>query len=136
MTRRFCGDASGSAALEFALVAPLFLAFVFGGLALGTAVWQRNILQNVALDTARCVSLRASPCMKAAEGCAAGAGQCYAVQRARKRGLRALRESQVTVDAAAVVDNASFTTVALSYPLILAGYSIALTASASFPNED
>ena len=41
MRRRFAHAADGTTSLEFALVAPLFTAFLFGGLVLGVAAWGR-----------------------------------------------------------------------------------------------
>lgn len=40
--RKFLGDRRGSPALEFALVAPLFFAGVFGAMELGRGLYERN----------------------------------------------------------------------------------------------
>lgn len=133
MIRAFLKDWRGAAAIEFALVVPVFLAFVFGGAVMGLAVWQRNILQNVAVDAARCVALGATACTTVAAGCGGAAGACFAVQRAKDRGLPRLLTSQVSVDPTNM-NGTTFTTVVVRYPFNVAGYGMTLVASASFPN--
>ncbi|HTV45630.1 MAG TPA: TadE/TadG family type IV pilus assembly protein [Stellaceae bacterium] len=47
----------GATAVEFALVAPLFLALVFGTLEFGRLLWTEQALQETAIAGARCVAI-------------------------------------------------------------------------------
>ena len=51
--RRALGDARGNAAIEFALVAPVFLLFVMGIVSYGGYFWLAHNLQELANDAAR-----------------------------------------------------------------------------------
>jgi Flp pilus assembly protein TadG len=50
-------DCRAVAALEFAIVAPMFFVILLGGLELGLLEWTKNALQLTAAVTARCVAL-------------------------------------------------------------------------------
>jgi Flp pilus assembly protein TadG len=47
----------GATAIEFALVAPMFLALVFGTLEFGRLLWTEQALQETAIAGARCVAI-------------------------------------------------------------------------------
>ena len=57
MTRRTLvslkGDSGGAAVVEFAILAPLFFALLFGVLQLGIVMWAYNSMRGIAADTAR-----------------------------------------------------------------------------------
>ncbi|GGB50718.1 TadE/TadG family type IV pilus assembly protein [Blastomonas aquatica] len=55
--RRLMRSSSGAAILEFALLAPLFIAMLFGLIEFGRAYWTRQTLTEVAFHTARCMAL-------------------------------------------------------------------------------
>lgn len=48
---------TGAAILEFALLAPLFIAMLFGLIEFGRAYWTRQTLKEVAFHTARCIAI-------------------------------------------------------------------------------
>jgi Flp pilus assembly protein TadG len=48
---------SGSAAIEFALAAPLFLMLLFGTVEFGRLLWVKQALQEAAVAGARCMAL-------------------------------------------------------------------------------
>jgi len=50
---RIASDRSGAALVEFALVAPLIIAAIFGVLQVGMAMQSYNAIRNVTADTAR-----------------------------------------------------------------------------------
>ncbi len=50
------------AALEFALVAPVFFLVLLGGIELGLLWWTKNTLQMIAAVTARCVAVNSTSC--------------------------------------------------------------------------
>jgi hypothetical protein len=61
----------GAAALEFALVAPLFLALSFGTIELAHWAWGAAALRDVAARAARCIAVSPSRCGSAAATIAA-----------------------------------------------------------------
>lgn len=61
---RACG---GATAVEFALVLPMFLMLVFGGIEFGRLLWTKEALQEAAIAGARCMAIaqgttQDSPC--------------------------------------------------------------------------
>lgn len=133
--RPFLKSREGGAALEFALLAPICLSLLFGAIAMGVAAWDKNIIQGVAYETARCVALSATPCSTVPSGCDSTVpGICFATTRAADRGLSSVRPSDVALDPGATINGMNFTTVAITYQFRLAGYSIALTGYSAFPN--
>jgi Flp pilus assembly pilin Flp len=61
LSRRLVRDRDGATALEFALVAPLILAFTFGIIELGHLFWTIGALNMAVEDAARCVSVSNVP---------------------------------------------------------------------------
>ena len=55
-------DSIGASAVEFALVAPVFLAFIFLLIEGGRLEWTQQALQEVAASSARCMALGTAPC--------------------------------------------------------------------------
>ncbi len=47
----------GTTAVEFALVLPMFLMLVFGGIEFGRLLWMKEALQETAIAGARCVAI-------------------------------------------------------------------------------
>ncbi|MCC2975072.1 pilus assembly protein [Sphingomonas sp. PL-96] len=76
MIRAFLRSRRGASAVEFALVAPVLLAFILLLIEGGRMLWTQQALQEVASATARCLAL-------GAEGCETPAA---AAQFARARG--------------------------------------------------
>ncbi len=63
---RTLGRAQGGAtAVEFALVAPMFLALLFGTFEFGRALWAQQALQEIATSGVRCMALPQSACASA-----------------------------------------------------------------------
>jgi Flp pilus assembly protein TadG len=58
-------DARGTTAIEFALVAPVFLMLVFGAIEYSRLLWTMHALQQVAFDGARCMAIPQSACASA-----------------------------------------------------------------------
>lgn len=59
------GDRRANTAVEFALTAPAFFAFVFGIIYMGYALWMQNALDYSAAAAARCASLNGHACAAA-----------------------------------------------------------------------
>lgn len=79
--RRLFGDIRGVTAVEFALVAPTFLMFMFLIIDGARMTWTYQTLQEVATSSARCAALGATGCTSAA------LVQSYAVNRAAASGI-------------------------------------------------
>jgi Flp pilus assembly protein TadG len=61
------GECGGMAAIEFALVAPMFVMLVFGTIEFGRLLWTKQALQQTAIAGARCMAIaqgaiQSSPC--------------------------------------------------------------------------
>jgi len=132
--RRLIRRRDGAAAVEFAVVFPLFVLVIFGGLSFGMAMLNLNALQSVATQGARCIAISGSACTTAIAGCTDTPQQCYIEKLAVNQGLARITSSQITIIPAYLVGAAPFTRVQISYPMSLAGYSFSLSATAQFPN--
>lgn len=131
----FLRDQRGATAVEFAIIAPVFILIILGTIMAGLSLWYGNLLQDVVTEAARCIAVRSDPCTVKPDGCATNAGTCYVIDLASKRGLDGLTASNMTIDPAAVVGAGSFTKVTLSYPFEILNLPITLHAEAVFPNE-
>lgn len=70
----------GATIVEFALLAPVFLAMMLGLIEIARLIWTRQTLEEVAFETARCMSVGTT--------CAtADARRGFAVERAHAMGL-------------------------------------------------
>lgn len=106
--RRLLSDRRGVTAVEFALVAPAFMMFMFLIIDGARAVWTYQTLQAVATDSARCAALGVTGCKTSSEV------QTYAVNRANGYGV-GLTSSAVTLTSAATCSSvAGMTKVAIS----------------------
>lgn len=81
LSRLLARDRDGATALEFALVAPLILAFTFGIIELGHLMWTIGALNMAVEDAARCVSVSNVPTPAAALCDTQAHMQTYAVSR-------------------------------------------------------
>lgn len=132
--RRLTGRRDGAAAVEFAIVFPLFVAIIFAGLAFGVAILNLNALQAVATEASRCLAISGSDCTTPVAGCSGTTSQCYIEQLALSRGLSSVTAAEIDINPSYAVGSTVFTRVQVTYPASLAGYSFSLTASAQFPN--
>lgn len=81
MSRPFVTDRTAATAIEFALLAPVFLLMLFGIIEIGRLLWVKQALTETAYSTARCAAL-ASPCKTQ------GDVQAFATAHGLRRGLR------------------------------------------------
>lgn len=134
MTRRrsLTRDASGVSAVEFALVAPVLLAFIILLIEGGRMEWTRQALQEVTVNSARCMALGTSSCETAT------AVQGYAAALARARGI-SLAGATVTAlgnQTCHTVGGMNKVSISLPYRVasgLLPNGPTALQASACFP---
>ena len=87
--RRLASNIVGAVAIEFALVAPVFLMFLFLMLDGARMIFTRQSLNEVATATARCAALRATGCTSAANA------QNWAASRALTRARLTLSDAKV-----------------------------------------
>jgi len=111
MTRamiRLLRDRKGVTATEFALVAPVFMMFLFLVIDGARVVWTYQSLQEVATNSARCAALGVTGCKTASEV------QAYAVARAATQQIK-ITTSAVTLTSAATCSSVTgMTKVAIS----------------------
>lgn len=106
--RRLLADRRGVTAVEFALVAPVFLMFMFLIIDGARMTWTYQTLQEVATNSARCAALKLTACTDSA------AVKTYAVSRAAASGVR-LGAGDVTLTAGTSCQSvAGMTKVAIS----------------------
>lgn len=133
----FLRDPSGTAAVEFALVAGPFILFVVGVIEVGRLVWAGHALDEVAISAARCIGIHAPGCAQDNVVVPAMA-TAFVQQTAQSWGL-VLRPEDVSlaINAGCAVET-GFLRVALSYSFYsvvpgLAGTE--LVAEACFPAQ-
>jgi Flp pilus assembly protein TadG len=131
--KRLFADRRGVTAVEFALVAPVFLMFMFLIIDGARAMWTYQTLQQVATATARCAGLGVTTCDSSAEV------KSMAVNRAIAFGVP-LAASAVTLTTGATCQSmAGMTrvTITTSYQgattKLLPSAISALTAESCFP---
>ena len=88
MIARLGSDRRGATIVEFAIVAPVLILFIFGVMEGARALWIAQSLQETVSNSARCLVIGRSPCENIANT------KTYAIARAAK--------SSLTVPAASV----------------------------------
>jgi len=132
---RLAREQAGAAATEFALVAPVFLMFLFLILDGGRMLFAKQSLNEVATASARCFAIKATGCTDASST------QSWAVSRALARDNLALTSSNVTVSTTTcnTIANMAQVTVSMAWKkgaMTLLPQSVApstLTSTACFP---
>ena len=135
--RSFRLDQAGAGVVEFALLAPTFLMFLFLLLDGGRMMFAKQSLNELAAATARCMATRQASCASTAST------QSWAVARGLARSNLQLTANDVVLNTNATcggVTNMIHTTVSMTWKkgaMNLLPQSIApssLTATACFPN--
>lgn len=126
----------GAAAVEFSLIAPIFLVLAIGSLDAGIAFWKWNAIQGIAKTTARCVAIGSNACSAVTAGCSSSdAGICFALTQASTSGVSELAASNITVQRSVSVAGTLFTKVAISLDTTMLAIPITLSIEASYPNN-
>jgi Flp pilus assembly protein TadG len=134
---------NGATVIEFALVAPMFLALLFGTIEVGRALWAQQALQETAIAGARCMALPQSACASAVTYTYnATRTMTYIQQVANQWGI-SLPSANITQNNAANCGGTSgFSKVSLAITfqsavpnLVNIFGGIPLTATACFPNN-
>jgi Flp pilus assembly protein TadG len=123
LVQALAGSRSGTAAIEFAFVAPVLILFIFGTMEIGRVLWLQNALNYSVVEAARCLSNNPSQC-----GDEPGQAEGFAASRAGA-GFTA---SVFTVTSASCGNQVS-----ASYPVVFVipfmNLSATLTAQACYP---
>lgn len=137
----FVGDRTGTAVIEFAMVAPLFLMLLFGIAEYSRLLWTLQALQQVAIEGARCMAIPQSAC--AAGGSYSAANTTSRIRQIGTQWGLAITSAGVSLSANAncggstgfskVTVTSTFNSVVPQLVRLGAG-GTSLTASACFPN--
>jgi Flp pilus assembly protein TadG len=118
---RIDGCERGTSAVEFALIAPVFVSFLFGILVLSLTAFSASGLQTAVEIAARCSSLDSSTCGTSAT--------TVAFAQSKYSGLGTPTFTSTTASCGHSV-NASL---ALTFGGLLSSYAVPLSAAACFP---
>jgi Flp pilus assembly protein TadG len=136
MMRDLLRNRRGGAAVEFALIAPTFLMFLFLILDGGRMIFARQALNDLAAATARCAAIKATGCTDV------GSTQSWAVSRGLNHNNLQVAANDVTIQTGTVcnsVANMAKATISITWKkgaMMLLPQSIApstLTSVACFP---
>jgi len=135
---------NGAAVVEFALVAPVFLALLFGTFEFGRALWTQQALQQTAIAGARCMALPQSPCASAGGSTYSPAETTTYVQQVANQWGISLPSANINQNNAANCGGAngfSEVSLAITFQSVvprlvnISSGGIPLTATACFPNN-
>ncbi|MBB4200920.1 Flp pilus assembly protein TadG [Rhodoblastus sphagnicola] len=135
---------SGATAVEFGIVAPLFVLLVVGVAEVSRALWIEEALADAAARTARCMGLKLAGCVSSSSYSQI-ATKSYAQSAANTWGLK-LPAGNVALETSSScpgqTGQTSFVTATLTYnystvaaALLPGVYNINLTGSACFPQS-
>lgn len=102
------------AAIEFALVSLIMFVWIFGMMEVARAFWTYQILQEVAIQGARCMGVLATGCSSGG-AYSASATQSYIAARASALGLTLPAADIVATHSTSCAGTSGFSTVAISY---------------------
>jgi Flp pilus assembly protein TadG len=137
----------GSAVIEFALVAPIFLMLLFGSIEFGRLLWTQQALQQAAIAGARCMAIaqgaiQSSAC--AASGSYSATSTKSYIETAASGWGVSVQDADITLDNAATCGGTTgFSQVTITntfntpLPQIvqLAAGGTSLTTTACYPNN-
>jgi Flp pilus assembly protein TadG len=139
--RRLLDAQGGGSAVEFAMLIPLLLLVIFGILEFGQYLWTSSVMQQTAVQTARCMGVLQSQCASSGVYSSSNS-QSYGQTVAAGYGL-ALATSNFTLSkSASCAGVTGFSQVTVTYrfyasvPVVTAMLGgLPLTATACFPNR-
>jgi Flp pilus assembly protein TadG len=138
---RRLADAGGATAAEFALVVPMFLLVIFGIFEFGQYLWTSSVLQQTAVQTARCMGVLQSQCASGGLYSSANSAS-YGQTVAAGYGLGLAGSNFALSRSASCAGVSGFSQVTVSYrfyavvPVVTAMVGgVPMTATACFPNR-
>ncbi len=133
-------DRRGLAAVEFALVSLMMMTWIFGMMEIARAYWTYQIIQQVAIEGARCMGVLSSSCSSAG-AYSASAAKTYMVTQAANLGLTLPSADITSSRPATCASTTGFSAVSISYnfttnvPVLIPSLSsVTLTASSCYFN--
>lgn len=134
---------NGATAVEFALVAPMFLALLFGTFEFGRALWAQQALQEIAISGARCMALPQSACASAGTHTYNAARTMTYIQQVANQWGVSLPSANINQNSTANCGGTSGfskVSVAITFQSVVPNLvnmlgGIPLTATACFPNN-
>ncbi len=138
--RRF--DEEGASAVEFALVAVPLLLLVVGTLEFGRLLWTRQLMQSLAISTARCVGVSQSECTVGGSFDSATA-KAHVVAEAGRLGVPITAADVTIVPNTTCNGLTGFASVDITYTFVSAAPELivalltgpTVSATACFPNQ-
>ena len=141
MLRRRFGE-EGASAVEFALVAAPLLMLVIGTLEFGRLLWTRQLMQSLAISTARCIGVSQTECTVGGSFDSATT-KAYVVDEAGRLGVP-ITASDVAIQPTTTCNGlAGFASVTITYTFVSAAPELivalltgpTVSATACFPNQ-
>jgi Flp pilus assembly protein TadG len=139
--RSWAADEAGGSAVEFSLVLTAFCLMVFGVVEYGRYMWTANVLQQTAIQTARCMGMLQTNCV-ASHAYSSTNATAYAQSVSSGLGVTIPTADFSLSHGATCAGAANLSQVTITYtyqsalPGLLPGISAApLTESACFPNQ-
>ena len=133
MTPRLLHATAGAAALEFALVAPMFILIVVLLLQGAVAFQQWNAMTSVAGTVARCIAIGSPRCTTASGSSSVDPATAYAIQVAAAHAAGVLTADRVAIDTVTSADGITYRRVTITVPVDMLGASFTLSAVSRFP---
>jgi Flp pilus assembly protein TadG len=135
----------GATAVEFAIMAPVFLALVFGAIEFGRLLWTYQALQETAIAAARCMALPQTNCGTGTPPTYDAADTTAYIKEVAGQWGVPLANANITAqdNNADCGGTTGFSSVSLSYTfqsavpylILIPSSGIPLNASACFPNN-
>ena len=125
-------DRRGGVAVEFALIAPVFLMIVLMLVQGAIALQRWNAMQTVGATVARCLAIASPRCTSSGGGGGGGGGGgadpavAYAIQTAKAQGVGALTAEMIGIDTTTSASGVSYSRVSLDVPVTIFGASVTL----------
>ncbi|HEV2365155.1 MAG TPA: TadE family protein [Caulobacteraceae bacterium] len=134
-------DRSGASAVEFALVAPVFLACLLGIVEFGRAMWIHNALQQAAVAGARCEGI-AQGSVGSTAACGGASVTSYVQTVASGWGITVPTSGISSTTSTTCGGASGFSSVTITYTfstvapqIVPALASMPMSATACFPNQ-
>ena len=140
MAARLRRDRRGGAAIEFSIICLLMMVWIFGMMEVARAFWTYQIMQEVAIQGARCMGILSSSCASGGTY-SSSAATSYIITTASELGLTLTSSNIALARPASCASTSGFSSVTINYtftatvPLMVPSLSsIALSAKSCYYN--
>ena len=135
MSAGIVSDRRGGVAVEFALIAPVFLMIVLMLVQGAIALQRWNAMQTVGATVARCLAIASPRCTSSGGGGGADPAVAYAIQTAKAQGVGALTAEMIGIDTTMSASGVSYSRVSLDVPVNILGASVTLRSISQVPQS-